>query len=143
MMALRAIQPNKVYINKPFYDTATAIVTPLYEVVPDMKWANQAIFSRRPEWQELLMKQDRNKRSERKAFEDDLIVNKEIGTASVKEYNDSSIYECRIPTEFELHQAEIMNIPTQGFCVSADIEKITAESYRYLYDPDEFTPSKI
>jgi len=56
---------------------------------------------------------------------------------------DDPIDGCRIPTESELRQAEITNIPTRGFCVSAEEERITAESYRYLYDPEEFeTPDK-
>ena len=56
---------------------------------------------------------------------------------------ESRIAECRMPAESELRQARLMNIPTRGFCVGADIEKINADSYRYSYDPEEFAPPDI
>ncbi|MFC1717533.1 hypothetical protein ACFL6S_27985 [Candidatus Poribacteria bacterium] len=57
--------------------------------------------------------------------------------------SDDSIAEYRMPNELELQQARLMNIPTRGFCVSADLEKINADSYRYSYDPEEFAPPDI
>ena len=51
--------------------------------------------------------------------------------------------ECRLPIESLLREARLLNIPGCGFCVSADIEKVTAESYRYLNDHEEFTPPVI
>lgn len=131
------------YITKLFHDAATTVATPIPEVIPDMEWVNETIFSRNSEWQELLMKQDRDKRSERKSYGDDLVVNKESATASVEKYDDDSISEYRIPTESELRQIRLMNIPTRGFCISAEEERITAESYRYLYDPEEFETPEI
>ena len=71
----------------------------------------------------------------------DLEVNGE--TVLTKEFADDSIDECRMPTESELRQARLMNIPTRGFCVSSDLEKINADSYRYSYDPEEFAPPDI
>ncbi len=52
-------------------------------------------------------------------------------------------YSPRMPTEHELRAARLMNIPTRGFCVSADLEKINAESYKYMYDPEEYEPPEI
>lgn len=49
----------------------------------------------------------------------------------------------RTPTEIEIMKARLMNIPKRGFCVSADLEKINRESYRFIYDPDEFEPPDI
>jgi hypothetical protein len=40
-------------------------------------------------------------------------------------------------------QRELKNIPTRGFCVSADLEQINAESYKYTNDPKEFEPPDI
>ncbi len=52
-------------------------------------------------------------------------------------------YSPRMPTEHELRVARLMNIPTRGFCVSADLEKINAKSYKYMYDPEEYEPPEI
>lgn len=51
--------------------------------------------------------------------------------------------EFRIPTASLLREARLLNIPKRRFCVSADIETITAESYCYLNDREEFTPPVI
>ena len=53
------------------------------------------------------------------------------------------LYRYRIPTEYELRVARLTNTPTRGFCVSWDIEQITAESYKHLYDPEEFELPEI
>ncbi len=47
------------------------------------------------------------------------------------------------PTESEVRQAKLTNTPTRGFCISADLEQIAAESYKYLYDPEEFEPPEL
>ena len=57
--------------------------------------------------------------------------------------NDADYDKVRIPTEHELRVARLMNVPKRGFCVSYDIEKLNAESYQYLYDPDEFKPPDV
>lgn len=49
----------------------------------------------------------------------------------------------RMPTEHELRVARLMNIPTRGFCVGADLEKINAESYKYMYHPEEYEPPDL
>ena len=67
-------------------------------------------------------------------YDNDLEVNGE--TVLAGESADDSIDEFRMPTESELRQARLMNIPTRGYCVSDDLEKITADSYRYLSDPE-------
>jgi len=43
----------------------------------------------------------------------------------------------------EQRRGRRLNKPSRGFCVSADIEKITAEAYKYLTDPKEFEPPKV
>ena len=74
-------------------------------------------------------------------YGNDLGANEE--TILTGESADGSVDECLMPTESELRQARLMNIPTRGFCVSADLEKINADSYRYSYDPEEFAPPDI
>ena len=69
--------------------------------------------------------------------------NAESATVLIGESGDELVNECRMPTDLEIQQAKLMNIPKRGFCVSADIEKITADSYRYIYDPEEFVPPDI
>jgi len=61
----------------------------------------------------------------------------------LREMEDIEGIGCRLPTESLLREARLLNIPKRGFCVSADIEIITAESYRYLIDREEFTPPVI
>ena len=76
-----------------------------------------------------------------------IVVSIDKGTGCIMRVNDTTHSE--IPwqegnnTESELRQIRLMNIPTRGFCISADEERITAESYRYLYDPEEFETPEI
>ena len=139
----RRIQHDNAYVSKPFYVTATTVAVGIDDRIPDTIHVKETIFSRKPEWHILLIKQEQARRSERKIYVDELTANGDSETALAKESGDDFVFECRIPTEPELQQARLMNIPTRGFCVSADIEKITAKSYRYIYDPEEFAPPDI
>jgi len=142
-MSLRRISQNNAYIAVPFQGTATTVAVDIGQVIPDLKRVNETIFSRNDEWQSLLNKQAQAERAEQNAYDKDLAVNGDTETFLAGESADDSIAECRMPTELELQQARLMNIPTRGFCVSADLEKINADSYRYLYDPEEFAPPDI
>jgi hypothetical protein len=64
-------------------------------------------------------------------------------TSSASDYVRELVLGGQIPSESQLRQARLMNIPTRGFCVSADLEKINADSYRHSYDPEEFAPPDI
>ena len=55
--------------------------------------------------------------------------------------DDLNVY--RMPSDYELRVARLTNTPSRGFCVSADIEQITAESYQHLYNPEDFEPPEI
>ena len=97
------------------------------------------IFSRRPKWLEWLIKQERFIHAERGTYEDEYSISMDRDTASTVEVIDESTYEYPVPTEYELRVAKLTNTPSRGFCISADIEKITADSYDRTYDPDEFS----
>ncbi len=144
-MSLRRIQQDNVYVVKPFQvqGAATTASIGINEKIPDVKRVDETVFSRKPEWRVLLIKQDQDRHAEQKTYENDLTANGKSETVPMGEFADDPIAECRMPTESELRQARLMNIPTRGFCVGADIEKINADSYRYSYDPEEFAPPDI
>lgn len=43
----------------------------------------------------------------------------------------------RMPTEIEIDEAKLNNIPTRGFCVSWDKEKATRDGYKQMRESEE------
>jgi len=136
-MALPRIRPKNPYAINCFQDSATNIAVSISDYIKRM---NDTTFTENP-WQEFASSQVEAKRSEQKIYDNGFIKDSE--TVLVDEFDDDLVDRCRVPTESELRQTRLMNIPTRGFCISADAEKITAESYRYLYDPEEFETPEI
>jgi len=134
-MALPRMRPNNSYAIGQLQDSATNVAVRVIHV-------NDTTLTETP-YQELLSKREETRLSEQKTYDNDFVADGKSETVLIDESADSLTEEFRMPTESELRIAKLTNIPRRGFCVSADIEKITADSYRYLYDPDEFTPPDI
>jgi len=71
-------------------------------------------------------------------YDDDVITKRDSETVLVDESVDIPIDY--MPAESELRHAQLLNIPTRGFCVSADLEELNADSYIYSQDSEEFAP---
>ena len=141
MMALSRIRPNNSYAINLFQDSATIAVN-IDRRKPYIIRVDDTTRSEIP-WQEGHNKMEEASCSKREAYHNDVITRGDSETVLIDESTDLLTDKWRIPTESELRQIRLMNIPTRGFCISADEERITAESYRCLYDPEEFETPEI
>jgi len=140
-MALPNIRSNNPYAINLFQDSATIAVS-IGRRKPYIIHMDDTTHSEIP-WQEGHSKMEEASCSKREAYDNDLITRGDSETVLIDESTDLLTGKRRVPTESELRQIRLMNIPTRGFCISADEERITAESYRYLYDPEEFETPEI
>ena len=144
------IQHYNAYTIPPIQCTATTVVTDMEHEISIAGLVNKAILSPRDNlslflWLSSLIniKQSQFRDTEFGEYNDVLALSVKSETALSEGFTDVELTEFRIPIESELRQAQLMNIPKRGFCVSADIEKITADSYNQIYDPEEFVPPDI
>jgi hypothetical protein len=132
-------QHHNAYIAMPIQCTATTVATDMEHEMSIAGLVNEAIFSSRAKWLPFLIniKQSQFRDTEFSEYSDVLALSVKSETALSEGFTDVE------PTKSEIRQAQLMNIHKRGFCISADIEKITADSYSQIYDPEEFVPPDI